>query len=61
MSNQQPVNRSNKVENFIYARSFRDSLVYKRVFIGSRRIFDLTKGFPEEENVDTEDPLRLDW
>jgi four helix bundle protein len=37
------------VENFIYARSFRDLLVYKRAFIVSRRIFDLTKDFPEEE------------
>ena len=44
------------MENFIYARSFRDLLVYKRVFIGSRRIFDLAKGFPKEESIDTEDP-----
>jgi four helix bundle protein len=37
------------MENFIYARSFRDLLVYKQAFIVSRRIFDLSKGFPEEE------------
>jgi hypothetical protein len=37
------------MENFIYARSFRDLLVYKRAFIVSRRISNLSKGFPEEE------------
>ena len=37
------------MENFIYARSFRDLLVYKQAFIVSRRIFTLSKGFPEEE------------
>jgi four helix bundle protein len=37
------------MENFIYARSFRDLLVYKQAFIVSRKIFDLSKGFPEEE------------
>jgi four helix bundle protein len=37
------------MEQFVYARSFRDLLVYKQAFILSRRIFDLSKGFPEEE------------
>jgi four helix bundle protein len=37
------------MENFIYARSFRDLLVYKQAFIVSRRIFTLSKSFPEEE------------
>src|SRR3982074_179221 len=49
--NERPVisKSEQQVENFIYARSFRDLLVYKRAFIVSRRIFDLTKDFPEEE------------
>ena len=37
------------MEDFIYARSFRDLLVYKRTFIVSQRIFNFSKGFPEEE------------
>ena len=37
------------MEDFIYARSFRDLLVYQRAFIVSQRIFNLSKGFPEEE------------
>ncbi|MGA8481290.1 MAG: four helix bundle protein [Chthoniobacterales bacterium] len=51
------------MENFIYARSFRDLLVYKRAFVVSRRIFTLSKGFPEEEkySMAAEDPLTPDW
>jgi len=37
------------METFVYARSFRDLLVYKRPFIVSRGMFDLSKGFPEDE------------
>jgi 23S rRNA-intervening sequence protein len=37
------------MENFIYARSFRDLLVYKQAFVVARRIFALSKGFPEDE------------
>lgn len=37
------------MEQFVYARNFRDLLVYKRAFIVSRRIFNLSKDFPEEE------------
>jgi four helix bundle protein len=37
------------MEQFVYARSFRDLIVYKQAFIVSRRVFDLSKGFPEEE------------
>jgi four helix bundle protein len=37
------------MEDVIYARSFRDLLVYQRAFIVSQRIFNLSKGFPEEE------------
>ncbi len=37
------------MENFIYARRFGDLLVYKQAFIVSRRLFSLSKGFPEEQ------------
>jgi four helix bundle protein len=37
------------MEDFVYARSFRDLLVYKQAFIVSQRIFKLSKGFPEDE------------
>jgi four helix bundle protein len=37
------------MENFNYARSFRDLLVYKQAFVVARRIFALSKGFPEDE------------
>jgi 23S rRNA-intervening sequence protein len=36
------------MEGFVYSRSFRDLLVYKRAFIAARRIFELSKGYPEE-------------
>jgi four helix bundle protein len=32
-----------------YARSFRDLLVYRRAFQVAKRIFELTKWFPDEE------------
>ena len=37
------------MENFKYARSYRDLLAYKQAFIVSRRIFDQSKGFPEKK------------
>jgi four helix bundle protein len=37
------------MEQFVYARNFRDLLVYKQAFIVSRKIFNLSKDFPEEE------------
>jgi len=38
------------MENFIYALSSTDPLVSKQALIVSRRIFTLSKGFPEEED-----------
>jgi four helix bundle protein len=32
-----------------YARSFRDLLVYRRAFLVAKKIFELSKSFPEEE------------
>ena len=32
-----------------YARSFRDLLVYRRAFFAAKKIFELSKSFPEEE------------
>jgi four helix bundle protein len=32
-----------------YARSFRDLLVYRRAFSAAKKIFELSKSFPEEE------------
>ena len=37
------------MEGFVYARNFRELLVYKQAFIVSRRIFEFSKGFPEDE------------
>jgi four helix bundle protein len=37
------------MEDFVYARSFRGLLVYKQAFTVSQRVFNLSKGFPEEE------------
>jgi four helix bundle protein len=38
-----------QMEDFVYARNFRELLVYKQAFIVSRRIFEVSKGFPEDE------------
>jgi four helix bundle protein len=32
-----------------YARGFRDLLVYRRAFFAAKKIFELSKSFPEEE------------
>ena len=37
------------MDQFVYARNFRELVAYQRAFNVSRRIFDLSKGFPEEE------------
>jgi four helix bundle protein len=37
------------MEQFVYARSLRDLLAYKQAFSVSRRVFHLSKGFPEDE------------
>jgi four helix bundle protein len=37
------------MEEFVYARSFKDLQVYKQAFIVSAKIFELSKAFPEEE------------
>src|SRR5260221_4156544 len=37
------------MDQFIYARNLRELVVYQRAFNVSHGIFDLSKGFPEEE------------
>jgi four helix bundle protein len=37
------------MDQFVYARNFRELLGYQRAWNFSRRIFDLSKGLPEEE------------
>lgn len=37
------------MEDFVYARSFRELLVYKQAFTVSQKTFKLSKSFPEEE------------
>jgi hypothetical protein len=36
------------MDQFVYARNFRELLGYQRAFNVSRRIFDLSKGFPDK-------------
>jgi hypothetical protein len=52
-----------QMEDFVYARNFRERLVYKQAFIVSRRIFELSKGedSPLVEGIDSQDPLTPDW
>jgi hypothetical protein len=44
-------NRRNKIENFIYARSLRDLLVYQEAFIVSQKIFQLIEGLPRPRKI----------
>ena len=66
--NTESVIRTKQVEQFVYARNFRDLLVYERAFIVSRRIFNLSKDFPRIaedgplfDDTDVDDPLTPDW
>jgi hypothetical protein len=37
------------MDQFVYAPNFRELVAYRRAFNVSRRIIDLSKGFPAEE------------
>jgi four helix bundle protein len=43
---------------FVYARSFRDLLAYERAFVVSKRVFEASKSFPEEERYSLTDQIR---
>ena len=42
----------------IYAKSFRDLIVYQKAKAVSRRIFELSKKFPKEETYSMTDQIR---
>jgi four helix bundle protein len=46
------------MEQFVYARSFRDLPAYKKAFVVSKKIFEASKSFPEEERYSLTDQIR---
>jgi four helix bundle protein len=42
----------------VYAKSFRDLIVYQKAKAVSRKIFELTKSFPKEETYSMTDKIR---
>ena len=42
----------------VYAKSFRDLIVYQKAKAVSRKIFELTKSFPKEEKYSLTDQIR---
>jgi four helix bundle protein len=42
----------------VYAKSFRDLIVYQKAKAVSRKIFELTKSFPKEETYSMTDQIR---
>jgi four helix bundle protein len=46
------------MSEFIYARNFRELVVYQRAFDLSRKVFELSKAFPEDEKFSLTSQIR---
>jgi four helix bundle protein len=46
------------MSEFIYARNFRELVVYQRTFDLSRKVFELSKAFPEDEKFSLTSQIR---